>query len=366
MKYQIGKSTKRESYDAVKEATANMQNPKLVLFFSGVEEFESYSKEVKRVFPDSIVMGSTTFVGLCKEGAFKETLLVLGMEEGIECYGNVMEEVDRYPIKYVKRIEECVNQFSDTTNSVCVEFSSALISSEELILSTLTSVLDKRNIPVFGGSAGDRGMAERSMISFDGVVYDKACVFVIIKNLGGKIHLYRENIYKPTQHVFTATKVDVRNRIVYEYDYRPAAEMIAKGLGTTIDSLPNYLDSYPMGRKIGNEMYIVANKSVEEKKAMAYHARVYKNSKMVLLEPDNYKEVIKETREQIKREVKRPSFCLMVHCLARSILFETDGYLNAFAKEMGDSIGNYVGFAGYGEQLNQQHFNQTMVIAVFE
>ena len=56
----------------------------------------------------------------------------------------------------------------------------------------------------------------------------------------------------------------------------------------------------------------------------------------------------------------------MVNCLARSILFEGDGYLNTFATQVGSSLGNYVGFAGYGEQLNEQHFNQTMILAVFE
>ncbi|MDF2937010.1 MAG: hypothetical protein K0Q90_2383, partial [Paenibacillaceae bacterium] len=47
-------------------------------------------------------------------------------------------------------------------------------------------------------------------------------------------------------------------------------------------------------------------------------------------------------------------------------LFEGDGYLNGFAQDMSAALGNYVGFAGYGEQLGQQHFNQTMVLAVFE
>jgi hypothetical protein len=56
----------------------------------------------------------------------------------------------------------------------------------------------------------------------------------------------------------------------------------------------------------------------------------------------------------------------MVNCLARSILFEGDGYLNEFAKTVGASVGNYIGFAGYGEQLKEQHFNQTMILAVFE
>ncbi|WP_069999022.1 FIST signal transduction protein [Cellulosilyticum sp. I15G10I2] len=366
MNYKIGRSSKSDFKAAVAEATTGFRLPKLILFFSDVEHFEGYTKAMGEQFKDSIILGSSTFAGFCKEGAYKSGLIALGIEEGIECYADVLEEVDRYPLKYVDRVTECISKFRDTSNTVCFEISSALISCEELVLSTLNAVLTKKNIPLFGGSAGDYGRAEKTMISFNGKLYNNACVFVLIKNLGGKIRFYRENIYKPTQHYFTATKVDVRNRIVYEYNNRPAAKVVAEALNTTIEGLPRYLDSYPLGRIIGSDMYIIANQMVTQNNGMSYHARVYNNSQMVLLEPDDYKNVIHQTIEQVKREIPKPSLAIMVNCLARSMLFEQDDYLNEFARKMSTALGDYIGFAGYGEQLNEQHFNQTMVLAVFE
>ncbi|OOM81278.1 FIST N-terminal domain-containing protein [Clostridium sp. BL-8] len=366
MKYKIGKSVKNNFDEAISEATIGLNSPKLILFFSNVDQFEGYAEKIKEKFNSSIVIGSTTFAGFCKDGAYKNGLLLMGIEDGIECYGGVLEEVERYPLKYVDRITECVNKFHDTSNTVCFEISSALISCEELALSTLNSVLEDKKIPLFGGSAGDPGRAEKTMISFNGKVYSNACAFVIIKNLSGRIKLYRENIYKPTEHYFTATKVDVRNRIVHEYDNKPAAKVMAEALNTTINELPKYLDSYPLGRIIGSDMYITANQMVTENNGMAYHARVYNNSKMVLLEPDAYKNVIRQTINKVKKDVPNPSLSIMVNCLARSMLFEKDGYLNEFAKNMSGALGDYIGFAGYGEQLGEQHFNQTMVLAVFE
>lgn len=366
MDYKIGRSSKTNVNDAIKEATSELQNPKLILYFSGVEEFQTYAEELKKEYPEAITMGATTFAAFCKEGAFKDTLLVLGIEHGIQCEANILEEVDKYALKYVERVKQCAVGFQKPENAICLEFTSALISCEELVLSTLNSVLAKKKIPVFGGSAGDRGKAENSMIALNGAVYTNACVFVIIENLGGRIRLFQENIYKPTKHYFKSTKVDVRNRRVYEYDHKPAARAIADALGVTIKELPKYLDSYPMGRIIGNEMYIVANKTIEKGEAMEYHARIYNNSQVVLLEPDDYKLVIDSTLKQVKRECTQPRLTLMVNCLARSILFDGDGYLNEFAREVGKSVGDFVGFAGYGEQLNEQHFNQTMVLAVFE
>ncbi|GFP76192.1 FIST signal transduction protein [Clostridium fungisolvens] len=366
MNFKVGKSSKNNLDEAVLESISGLKSPKLILFFSGVEHFEEFSKKISDRFKDSIIIGSTTFAGFCKEGAYKDSLLVMGIEDGIECYADILEEVDRYPLKYVDRVTQCVSKFKDTTNTVCFQISTALISCEELVLSTLNSVLKEKDIPLFGGSAGDRGRAEKTMISFNGQVYTNGCAFVMIKNLGGKIRLYRENIYKPTKHYFTATKVDVRNRIVYEYDNMPAAKVTANALNTTVQNLDKYLDSYPLGRIIGSDMYITANQMVTANNGMAYHARVYNNSKMVLLEPDDYRNVIKETIQTVKNEVPKPSLAIMINCLARSMLFENDGYLNEFAKEMSTALGNYIGFAGYGEQLNEQHFNQTMVLAVFE
>lgn len=365
MNYRIGRSTNSIISVAVEEATAGLKSPKLILFFSGVDEFEEYAREIKRVFPNSITMGATTFAAFCKEGAYKDTLLVIGIEDGIVCEANILEEVDKYALKYVNRVETAAAKFKKPENTICLEFTSALISCEELVLSTLNSVLAKKKIPVFGGSAGDRGRAEKSMISLNGKIYSNACVFVMIENLNGKIKLYRENIYKPTKHYFKSTKVDVRKRIVYEYDHKPAAKVMADAMGVTVKELDKYLDSYPMGRIIGNEMYIIANKIVNGN-AMEYHARIYNNSQVVLLEPDDYKNVIHNTLQQVKKDCGKPCFTLMVNCLARSMLFEGDGYLNDFAHQVGNSLGNYVGFAGYGEQLNEQHFNQTMVLAVFE
>jgi len=366
MNYKIGKSSNKNTKLAVKEATEGLKTPKLILFYSGVDEFQEYAREMKISYPDAITMGATTFAAFCKDGAFKDTLLVFGIEDGIQCAANILEDANKYALKYVERVETCSEKFNKPENTMCLEFCSALISCEELVLSTLNSVLAKRKIPVFGGSAGDSGRAEKSMISLNGEVYSNACVFVIIENLNGKIKLYRENVYKPTEHYFKSTKVDVRKRIVYEYDHKPAAEVMADALKVTVQELTKYLDSYPVGRIIGNEMYIIANEKVIKGKAMAYHARIYNNSQMVLLEPDDYKAVIRKTLEQVKSECGKPRLTLMVNCLARSILFEGDGYLTEFATQVGRSLGDYVGFAGYGEQLNEQHFNQTMVLAVFE
>ncbi len=366
MKHKIGLSQEVDPEAAIAQATVGLSNPKLIFFFANIENFSIYSEKLYQRFPSSLILGSTTFAAFSQKGAYKKSLLVTSIESGIECQGGVLEEVDRYPLKYIDRVETCLHHFKDTNNMICFEVSTALKSCEELVLSTLNSALEPKGIPLFGGSAGDNGTAEKTLISFNGRIYDNGCAFALIKNLSGRIKLYRENIYRPTQHRFTATKVDAQKRLVYEYDNEPAAKVMAKALSTNVAGLTKYLDSHPLGRVVGNSMYITANQAIAENGAMTYHARIYNNSQMVLLEPDDYRAVIKQTISKIKKDIPSPSFAIMVNCLARSLLFEQDHYLDSFAKEMGSALGNYIGFAGYGEQLKQQHFNQTMILAVFE
>ena len=141
---------------------------------------------------------------------------------------------------------------------------------------------------------------------------------------------------------------------------------MAKELGIKETQLPQYLNQYPWGRLIGDEMYITANQHITKDKGISYYARVYKNAQMVLLEPDDYRKVMRNTFLEVKREIPNPSLTIMIHCFARSVLFEQENYLDEFTQVTSASLGSFIGFSGYGEQLKKQHFNQTMLIAVFE
>lgn len=367
MEYNIGKSYNTDVERCVQEATARFRNPKLILFFSPVEHFEEYAALIHKKFPDSISMGATTIVAISKESADKKGLKAVGIESGISCSADVLEDVDKYPIKYVSRVKRCVDQVKNTKNTICLEFTTALLCAEESVLSALNTVLIERGIPVFGGTAGDEGTAKGTKVALNGIVRERSTVFAIIHNEGGAIRVYRENIYTPiTGRVLTATKVDTQSRTVMQYNQQPAIKVFAEELGVSENQVSNYLDTNPMGRVVGDEMYITANCMMTGNKGMVYHARVYDNSKVVALKPADYREIVKETMRKIHADVPRPSFAIMCHCLARSILFDSEGYLPEYVKEMGTVLGDYVGFSGYGEQYGEQHFNQTMVVAVFE
>lgn len=370
MNYKIGRSAAADAQSAVSEACSGLQNPKFIFFSSGIKYFAEYTNILHQKYPQATIMGTTAYTSLCAEGSFKGDLCLIGFTDGVQCAANVLEEADRYPVRYVERLEQAANRIGSTNgdDTLCFVAMSAFCSCEELVLSTLHSVLHKKKIPVIGGTAADNGSEMKSFVSLDGVVYDKSCVFAILRFTGTRIHFYRENIYKPISDKYvTVTKADPTTRTVYEFNGRPAAVVEAEAFGTTVSGLPSIMDSHPLGRIIGNDVYIIANAAVgKDQKSMQYHARIYDNSQIVFMEPDDYKSVIANTCQKIKQDAPHPKLALMIHCIARSMHFESMHYLDTYAKEMGHVLGTYIGFSGYGEQLHDQQFNQTMTVAVFE
>ena len=367
MRCVVGQSSQTQAEACVNEVTKQFINPKVILYFSPTKQFEEYTRLLHERFPDSICMGATIIEGITKNGASKQGLTAMALGEGIKACAGVLEDADTYPIKYAGNVKDCVQKIGSRNNTICLEFTTAFCCAEESVLSVLNSVLMDYDIPLIGGSAGNDTTDTITYVGLNGKVYSNSCVFALIHNEKGAIHFFRENIYKPmNDHILVATKVDHVNRIVREYNHEPAAKVFARELGVADSQISKYFDTHPMGRIFGKHMYITANCAEVDGKGMSYHARIYNNSQTVVLEPDDYRRVVQETMEKIRQEVPRPSFSIMCHCLARTLLFEGDGYMQEYAKTMGTVLGDYVGFSGYGEQLRRQQLNQTMIVAVFE
>ena len=84
-----------------------------------------------------------------------------------------------------------------------------------------------------------------------------------------------------------------------------------------------------------------------------------------MLELGDYKAIVKETIETIKRDFPKRSAVFSVNCLFRYLLFNDNHYMNEYLQEMA-SLGNHVGFVGYGEHYNNRFVNQSMTCVVFE
>ena len=191
-------------------------------------------------------------------------------------------------------------------------------------------------------------------------------MFVLIRNTSGRIFLHKENIFKPTKMIVTATDVDCEERLVYDFDGAPAAETLAYKLGVTEDKLAEVLIERPLGRIVGDEIYITDIKEIRDDGSIEYFARIYNQTKMAIMEPDVLEAVWKKTAAEVKTSGVRPSMTFAINCYSRILFFERHGAMDAFNTIMKNEYGQYAGMVGFGEQVNYEHFNVTMVLVVFE
>ena len=361
-------SAKHDAKEAFRDVVSQMEStsPLLILFFSDIENFPFYSQELYKAFPKAEIVGTTTYVVLSSLGHDKSALTVLAVYEGVECAGGVIEDVTRYPAKHKNVIIDSIARLSGFDHCCCFEVTTAFGSCEEIVQDTFKSVLEEIGIPVFGGSAGNDSNSTESYVSYNGVLYREACAYVLIRNLHGRIRIFRENLYRPTNKVFYATDVDCEERKVYEFDDKPAAKVLAKALGVKQEELPSLLPKHPLGRMTDGEIYITEHNGMTEDGALTYFARIYNHTKVTLLTADEPEKVWENTIERIHEDINDFRFMIIVNCLSRSKLFEQSNQLDAFSEILHNELGEYVGFSGYGEQMNYEHLNQTMLVAVFE
>ena len=340
-------------------------SPILIIVFAEVDMLWFFASRLQTRYPDATVIGSTTYINYSSEGYSHCGASVMAINSGIEISSGIIFDVDRHPSMYKAHIKEALDKISDYENTCCLEFVTSYGKGEELVLDTFEEVLEGTGIRVAGGSAGAPAERRESFVSLGKDLYKQSCVFVFIHNLEGKIGFFRENIYRPTIHKFTATYVDCEERLVVDYDDKPAADVLAQALNVPVDQLSDALVQHPMGRLVDGDIYITSADQLYDDGSISYFSRIYNHTKMVLLEPDDSRRVWKETAQRVLGEIPKPSFSISVSCFLRTMLFEKENHFSEFVNEL-RKFGHFVGVSGCGEQLDYIHLNQTMVLIVFE
>ena len=341
--------------------------PKLIIFSSEFSMFKSLTEAFSKEFPTCTVIGTSSYVQFCDKGCSTQGAGALAIYKGIECASGVLLDAAHYPMRYSKAVTDAVDRLSDTENTICMEFSSAFCGCEETIQDTFRTLLAPRGIPVFGGSAGCNPTERNTAISLDGKIYEEASVFVFIKNLGGKIRVFKENLFKPTAHFFTATDVDCDERAVYEFDEIPATEAYANALNVPVDKIEEAREMHPLGRISDKEIYIAEIcETDKESGRITCYSRIYNRTKLAVMEVDDMDEVWDDTAKRVKEEIPTPSLSLCVNCTSRASYFVKEGRLEDFNNKLKDEYGTFFGISGFGEQTNYEHLNMSFLIAAFE
>ena len=88
-------------------------------------------------------------------------------------------------------------------------------------------------------------------------------MFAFVKNNGGKVRVYKENIYYPNpQYRFIASKTDRSKYTVGELNGKPARQAYQDTLGIREQDIVNQTFKNPLGKKNGKDICIISIREV--------------------------------------------------------------------------------------------------------
>lgn len=339
----------------LKEAVRGLSNPQLILLMSNNRQFESHVNELEALFPHVPSIGC---IGMSYDTNVVENGVgVVAFFGGIDAAVNVLEQVSVMPVKYISRLEKDLARIRGShEDTVCIDFCTG---NDACVLTTIHTALRGRQLSLVGGT-GDGGK-----VSANGRVYEDSVAYALVKNLGGRVRVYKENIYRPMgKYRFIASNTDKAKYIIGALNGQPAKQVYQNILKISEQEILTQTFKNPFGKINGKEICIISIKEVSGN-SLACFRQVNDSDVLILLELEDYRETVKETIGRIQRDFPSRSAVFSVNCLFRYKLFSGDGYMQDYLREM-SSLGSHAGLVGYGEHYNNQFINQSMSCVVFE
>lgn len=340
----------------LKEAVAGLSAPQLLILMTSADKFETHVSELETLYPGVPSIGC---IGMSYDSVkVSETgVAVIAFSDGVQVVTNVIENVSKVPVKYIKRLEDDIRAIQPgRDNTVCIDLCSG---NDACVLTTIYGTLEKNNICLMGGT-GDQGK-----VSVNGKIYEDGAAYALVKNLGGRVKVYKENIYRPVEGTrFVASKTNRAEYYVGELNGRPAKQVYMEMCGIKEDAFASQTFKNPLGKFNGKDVCIISIKGASGTGFNCYR-QVNDSDVLTLLQLKDINQIVNETLTNIRKDFPHPSAVFSINCAFRHLLFTDNGIMGQYLSTM-SQIGNHCGYVGYGEHYNNQFVNQSMTCVVFE
>ncbi|PGP21100.1 hypothetical protein COA01_16305 [Bacillus cereus] len=373
MKIKSTFSTNKITLDAFNQVKRELDSSaKLIMFFASTNyDFRELTTLFHEHFKGSEVLGITTTGEITPLG-FNEFSLAATSFSGadVKAKGVLMEDIEKYPIFYKDNLSKALREtgidpssHSSNQNEIGFVFPNGLIAAEEKMLSIVNSLFKNEGFPLFGGTAGDNAKFVETLVSYNGNVSSKGGLVAFLKS-DSDFAVHKENIFQSSGKSMKITKSNPEERTVYEINGRKASVEYARLLGVSESSLPNYFMSNPLGRKINDELWIASPFQVLPNGGIQFYCQIFQDSVVYLLEPKPAIETLQESVEQFKNKFQHIEGVVAVNCILRKLQFENQKIVSVLNKEL-QKLPNLCGFSSYGEQLDKNQLNQTLILLGF-
>lgn len=366
-------TTSQQVEKAVEEIAAQLhRDPALVLFFASTAyDFEQLTEVFYTKYPNAQVVGVTTTGEVGPQGFNTHSL---SAQSYSTAFGKVstflMQDIEKYPIFDRQQLIEVAQSIGIQTTArdihkqgLAYVFPVGLKAGEEKMLSVINSMFTYDGFPIFGGTAGDDAKFDVTKVSINGKISTTGGATVFMKP-NVDFSIYKENIFESTGHRVKITKADAEKRIVYEMNNRPAAQVYAELIGTTVSNLSSQLSFHPLGRKFNDDFLIASPFEALPDGSVSFYCQVYEGANVEILKPKDAVAEMKHTLIDFQQRFTQLEGVLACNCILRKLQFENERLFPALNEEL-KKLPNLCGFSSYGEQLNKSQLNQTLLLIGF-
>ncbi len=337
------------------EAVSGLDNPQFIMLMSNNAQFETHVRALEKLYPGVPSIGC---IGMSYDvSVVEEGVGVVAFLDGVEAAANVLQQVSSMPVKYIQRLENDMLKINGSSeDTVCIDFCAG---NDACVLTTINTVLKHRGISLVGGT-GDAGK-----VSANGRIYEDAVAYALVRNLGGRVKTYKENIYrKYGNYRFIAADTDKEKYVIGTLNGKSAKQVYKNILHVTDEQILTQTFQNPFGKINGSDTCIISIKEVQGE-ALACYRQVNDSDVLILLQLADYEAVTQQTIQRICHDFPSRSAVFSVNCLFRYKLFTERGYMDTYLQNMSE-LGSHAGLVGYGEHYNNQFVNQSMTCVVFE
>ncbi|WP_330361400.1 FIST signal transduction protein [Butyrivibrio sp. AE3009] len=340
----------------VSDAVRGLSSPRLIVFTCSEDGFDKAVADIEKAYPGVPSIGC---IGMGYDSAIQEKgVSVMAFSEGVTVATGVLEGVSTMPARHIARLEKDLEKVRPgKDNTAIIDFCTG---NDAAVLTTLRGLVDKYNLQVMGAT-GDAGK-----VSCNGKIYNDGMVYAVVRNEGGKVKTYKENIYVPKDNTqLIASKTDKSKYYLGELNGRSAKQVYMELTHTSSDKeIIAQTFKNPLGKMIGNDVCIMSIKDVAGSGLILYR-QANDSDILTLLEMRDPMEVAQTTVDKIKADFHHISGIYSVNCIFRYLVLKERGELNGYLSKIA-SLGTSCGLIGFGEHYNAQFVNQTMTCVVFE
>ena len=328
-------------------------NADLIIMVSNGSMFERHVKALQTRFPNipSIATTGHFYGNTLREGGVGIVTM-----RGVSAVTGVLRYVNSMPLHDIKNFERDLSKVGGSgVNTAVIDFCTG---NDSMALSTLHTVLQKNNIQLTGGTAFE------GKVAYNGNIFEDALCYAIVKNNGGKVKVYKENIYYPLdERRFIANKTDRNRYYIGELNGRSAKSVYLGEFGITERQIQDQTFKNPFGKFNGKDIYIISLKEASGEGLCCYR-QVNDSDVLTLLCAGDHRQIVNETIQKIRSDFKNVQGIFSVNCIFRYMYFNNQKFTDEYLKMM-SSLGSFCGFVGNGEHFNDQFINQSMSCVVF-